>query len=134
MAKSRYDPGLDRQRLSQLLDELSDIVRAFCEHDPILRGGFEIVRRRCGKTPCRCTRGELHVSHCLVDSSSGKRRFHQATAELRRHLRKPVRDYRRLRGSRMRLRKLHREFLGACDRLRDARMVQGGRLVLRLTE
>jgi hypothetical protein len=134
MAKPRYDPGLDRQRLSQLLDELSDIVGAFCEHDPILRGKFEIVRRRCGKTPCRCTRGEPHVSRCLVDSSSGKRRFYQATPELRRHLRKPVRDYRRLRAFRIRLGKLNREFLGACDRLREARMREGAGLVPRLTE
>lgn len=134
MAKPRYDPSLDRQRLSELLQELSDIIRAFCEHDPILRGGFATVRRRCGKTPCRCTRGQLHVSDFLVDRSSDKPRFYKATAALRRSLRKPVRDYRQLRLARMRLRKLHREVLVACDRLRAARIREGARLVPRLTE
>ena len=134
MAKPRYDPSLDRQRLSESLQELSDIIRAFCEHDPILRGGFATVRRRCGKTPCRCTRGQLHVSDFLVDRSSGKPRFYKATVELRRSLRKPLRSYRQLRLARMRLRTLHREVLLACDRLRAARTRQGARLLPRLTE
>ena len=132
--KPRYDPSLDRQRLSQLLEELSDIIRAYCGHDPILRGGFETVRRRCGKTPCRCTRGQLHVSDFLVDRSSGKPRFYKATAALRRSFRKPLRDYRQLRLSRIRLGKLHREILVACDRLRAARIREGARLVPRHTQ
>jgi len=134
MAKPLYDAGLDRQRLSHLLEELSDIVRAFCGHDPILRGNFEVLRRRCGKTPCRCLTGQPHVSRVLVDRTSGKRRFCKATPELRRRVRKPLQAYRRLRVLRMRFGKLQREFLDACDRLRDARIAEGAHLVSRLTE
>jgi len=134
MAKPRYDPSLDRQRLSILLQELSHIVGAFCEHDPVFRGSFEILRRRCGHPRCRCANGQLHETHVLLDRSSRRRRSYKSTPKLRRYIRKPLREYRRLRLLRMRLRKLHREFLQACDRLREARIRQGADLLPRFKE
>ena len=134
MAKRRYDPSPDRQRLGQLAREISDILRAFCEHEPVVRGRFLTLRRACGKTPCRCNRGELHETPVVFEQTTGKRRIHKATPVLRRHLRKPMGDHRRLRRLRMRLGNLHREILQACDRLREHRQREGAQLIKRLTE
>jgi hypothetical protein len=133
MAKRRYDPSPDRQLLDHLARELSQIVRAFCEHGPVVRGRFVTLRRRCGYSGCRCSRGELHETPVLLERTSGKGRVHKDTRELRRDLRKPLEDNRRLRRLRMRLRKLHRELLAACDRLREDRLREGTLLIQRLT-
>jgi hypothetical protein len=134
MAKPQYDPSLDRQRLAQLRGELAYIIRAFCEPTPLISGGFEVLRRRCGKSPCRCIAGRLHETEIFLARTSGKRRLYKPTAELRKRVRKPTVDYSRLRRLRVRLGKLHREFLETCDRLRDFRLRDGARLVERVTE
>lgn len=134
MAKPHYDPSLDRKHLAQLRGELAGIINAFCEPTPIISGGFEVLRRRCGKSPCRCARGQLHETEVFLARTAGKRRFYKVTGELRRRVRKPTVDCRQLRRLRMRLSKLHRDFLATCDRLRDFRLRDGARLVERFTE
>jgi len=134
MAKRRYDPSPDRQLLDRLASELSEILRAFCNHEPLVRGRFLTLRRRCGKPRCRCNRGELHETRVLFEQTSGRRRVHKETRELRRHIRKPLGEWKRLRRLRMRLRKLHRELLEACDRLKEDRQRAGAALLRRLTE
>ena len=37
----------------------------------ILRGSLITLRRKCGRTGCRCARGELHVTPALSYSVSG---------------------------------------------------------------
>ena len=134
MTKRRYDPSLDRQCLSQALEELAVIFRTFCRPEAAASGGFVVLRRRCGKSPCRCNRGELHQSSVYLDRTTGKRRVYRSTPGLRMRLRAPLADYRRLRQLRVRLGKLHREILSACDRLRKFRLQEGARLVARVME
>jgi len=134
MAKSRYDPSVDRQCLSQALEELAVIFRTFCRPEPAVSGGLVVLRRRCGKTPCRCNRGELHQSSVYLDRTTGKRKIYKSTPGLRGRLRAPLGDYRRLRQLRVRLGKLHREVVSACDRLRIFRLQEGARLVARVME
>jgi len=131
--KARYDPSIDRQRLHLLLEELPKVIDLFSGYGPLVNGGFVVLRRRCGKAPCRCNRGEKHRSEVFLDRSTGKRRIYKANRQLRGRLRKPAAECRRLRGLRVHLQKLNREILSACDRLRDHRLQEGRRLMVRIT-
>ena len=95
MSPARYSPGADRQKVDRLLTELSKILQAFCEHDSIVRGSFQMLRRRCGKKPCRCNDGKLHETFVFVDRSSGQRRIERATAGHQHALKKPAKKYNR---------------------------------------
>lgn len=131
---SQHDPSLERRRLGLLLAELSDIRDAFCEREPLVEGRFELLRRSCGKSPCRCERGELHETKIFLDRTSGRRRTYKDSSAMRRGLQGPVDNCSRLRRLRVRLRKLQAEFLQTCDRLKDWRIREGVRLVARITE
>jgi len=126
--KRSYDPSLDRQRLDQLKDELATLLLAFCDHAPLVRGSFALLRRRCGKRRCRCYRGRLHESFVFISSDSGKKKIRKATLAEKRALSKPVKCYQRLRRLRARLAKLHTELLRGCDRLRTYRLMEGKKL------
>jgi hypothetical protein len=134
MPKIHYDPSPDRQRLSELSRELSTIIRAFCSETPAVRGKFVTLRRRCGKSPCHCTTGDLHETKAFVDRSAAERRIYSATSEVCARLRKPVSEYRKLRSLRIRLRSLGRELLPVCDRLRDYRLQRGAEIAQRFKE
>ena len=92
-----YNASADRQNIDRLLKEFSKTVRAFCEYDPLVRGSFETLRRRCGKEPCRCLEGKLHETAVFVDRSSGKRRIQKSTVAQEAALKKPVKRYQSVR-------------------------------------
>jgi hypothetical protein len=131
--KARYDPSVDRQRLHLLLEELPTVIDFFSGYGPLVNGRFVVLRRRCGKATCRCSRGEEHRSQVFLDRSTGKRKIFKADRQLRWRLRKPSAECRRLRSLRAHLQKLNREILSACDRLREHRLQEGRRLMVRLT-
>ena len=129
MVRRRYDPSLDRKALNRLASELADILAAFADHRPVVKGCFQTLRRRCGKARCHCHRGNLHESRVFLERYSGKRRSWKATSALEDKLARPVARYRKLRRLRARLSAIHREILAACDRLHEARLGEGKRLL-----
>ena len=129
MAQKRYNPSRDRQKLDRLEEEFANILQSFSAHEPLVKGNFQNLRRRCGKTGCRCERGKLHESFVFIDRSSGKRRIRKTTVAQEKKLRKPVQKDQLLRKLRARLSKLHSETLACCDRLREHRLNQGKRLL-----
>jgi hypothetical protein len=131
MPRKRSSASADRQRIDRLLKEFSRTLRAFCEHDPLVRGSFETLRRRCGKKRCRCVDGALHETFVFIDRSTGKRRIQKATVGQAQALRKPAKRYRSLKVSRARLSRIHEEILSVCDRLSEHRLRQGEKLLRR---
>ena len=131
MPRRAYEPSVDRRRLDRLTKEFSQTVRAFCDHRPLVRGSFQVFRRRCGKEGCKCLRGELHETVVFIDRDNGQRHIQKVTVGLERALSKPVGGYQGLRKLRARLSKLNAEALGCCDRLCEHRLKAGKRLVAR---
>jgi len=123
-----YDPSPDRQELHRLLTEFSEILSAFCDHQPLLKGSLQKITRRCGKPRCRCTRGMPHRTTVFVSRQGERPTLRKVTPEDYRKLLHPTREYRRIRGLRSRLSHLHKEMLDACDRLTRFRLSQGFRL------
>lgn len=123
-----YDPSRDRQKLHGLAAEIAEILRCFCNHQPLLRGNIAELRRTCGKPRCRCQRGQLHETLVFVSPGPRKRTSRKITLGVRQALSKPVMRYRQLCALRARLGKLHREVLELCDRLSNSRLKEGTRL------
>jgi len=128
MTQHPYDPSLDRQALNRLLEELSSILQSFCDTPPLLQGSLRTISRRCGKTRCRCTTGQLHRTTVLVDRQGDRPILRKVTRPEYHKLLPPTREYRRIRGLRARLSHLHREVLGICDRLTRFRLAEGARI------
>ncbi len=128
MAPSRHDASRDRLALSQLIVEFRTVVDAFCATKPLFPGKVVKLRRTCGKTRCRCARGQLHESIVLMDRSAGRPKLRTLELKELGALRKLTRTYRELRRLRARLPGLLREALRLCDRLRDHRLRAGLRM------
>ena len=64
-----------RQQLIQLAQAGMPKVDAFLSNRPLIRGTLYVLRRKCSKPSCRCTRGLLHQSTVLTASVSGKTRL-----------------------------------------------------------
>jgi hypothetical protein len=74
-----------RSRLSQLA------------HDRrLLRGTLSIRKNTCGKTNCRCARGEPHIALYLVQSQKGKPRQLFIPREWEERVRQAITDYQEL--------------------------------------
>ena len=62
-----------------------------------MRGSLVTVRRTCGKKSCHCTRGALHASLYVSQSSGGKTRLAYVPAECAQAVRQWTRRYQRVR-------------------------------------
>jgi len=57
-----------RQSLLRLADEIQGLVEPFFSDRPVIKGTVYELKRRCGKSGCKCARGELHA---LVECMHG---------------------------------------------------------------
>jgi hypothetical protein len=128
MAQPPYDPSLERQKLNRIMTEFSSILRAFCDHQPLLKGSLQKLVRRCGKPRCRCTRGMPHRSTVFIDRHGEKPVIRKVSGPDYRRLLPPTAEYRKLRSLRARLSHLNREALKICDRLTRFRIAEGNRI------
>jgi len=63
----------------------------------VMRGSLVTMRRTCGKKSCRCTRGALHASLYVSQSSGGKTRLAYVPAECAQAVREWTRRYQHVR-------------------------------------
>src|SRR5438034_549133 len=109
---------LTQHQLPQLLEEC--LARA-----PLLPGSLYILRRKCGKPSCRCSRGELHESTVLSYRGQGKPRNLATAPEHLPALRDLTEQYRRCRQARAQLVRWQRQLLAIVDALQAARVQLG---------
>ena len=85
VSRNRFgqDERSARSRLAQLL-----------HGNDIIRGSVVSMARRCGKSGCRCSQGEKHVSLYLSVKIKGKRRLVYIPASLEEEVRSRVDAYR----------------------------------------
>lgn len=114
-----------RQRLRRLLEEHPRLLEVIFDRTPLWRGLVHEVRRRCGKSGCRCARGELHVSTVLLDRSGDRRRNRGLPAAEVPRFRRMTEEYRRVRRHRTRAAAIYAEVLAIFDALEAARRDEG---------
>ena len=64
-----------RQTLLYLTDEIKGLVGPFFSDRPVIKGTVYELKRRCGKSGCKCARGELHARMVVSASERGKTRL-----------------------------------------------------------
>jgi hypothetical protein len=106
------------QQLPQLLEE-------WLGREPLLAGSLYILRRKCGKPNCRCSRDELHESTVLSYRGGGRPRNISPAPDQVESLRSMTHDYRRCRQARAQLVRWQRQLLALVDALEAARVQQG---------
>ena len=111
-----------RQELWRLYRALARTLRALQRDAPMVQGSLYLLRRKCGKPTCRCTRGELHPAWVLTRSEAGKNHLYAVPADQRGRLRPLTREYRRWQRTRALLVKQGARLLAFIDQLADHRL------------
>ena len=114
-----------RSQLTQVQQQLPELLEDCFGREPLLPGSLYVLRRKCGKPNCRCTRGELHESTVLSYRGQGRPKNITPAPEQLDRLRAMTDDYRRVRQARAKLVRWQRQLLELIDALEAAR-VQGG--------
>lgn len=87
-----------RQQLWRAYQASGRTLRATAPDQPMTPGFFYLMRRKCGKAPCRCARGQLHPAWVLTRSEAGRHKFYSVPADQRAQVRQrtaawpPARD------------------------------------------
>jgi Family of unknown function (DUF6788) len=114
-----------RSQLLKLREQLPQLLEDCLGREPLLPGSLYVLRRKCGKPNCHCSRGELHESTVLSYRGQGRPRNISPPAGQLESLRTMTHAYRRCRQARAQLVRWQRQLLSLVDALEAARVQQG---------
>ncbi len=112
-----------RKRLQTSQREVGDLLRVLKQRPLLIRGSVYPLRRKCGKSSCRCQEGHLHESWVLSVPERGKKRLRVVPKGKRMAWEQMTERYRRFRRTRARLVKLFVEIIKLVDELERERTV-----------
>jgi hypothetical protein len=112
-----------RQELWRAYAAQATTLRRLQRSEPLVRGSFYLLRRKCGKPNCRCARGELHPAYVLTRSEAGKDRLYPVPKAQRAEIRKRAAEYRRFQRARAVLVKRHLRLLALVDQIAEQRLL-----------
>lgn len=110
-----------RSSLLQAVDEIRSLIEPFLKNSPIMAGSVYEIKRKCGKSNCKCTRGELHGKMVLSTKEEGRTKLHSIPKGQVVETRIKTERRRKLRRAKTRLRALHREILDIIDEMEAMR-------------
>ena len=110
-----------RQALLHLVGEIQRVVEPLFSDRPVIKGTVYELRRRCGKSGCKCARGHLHTRMVLSASEEGKTRLQVIPRGSLGEIEAKVRRYQELRRARARLGELYRKILQVIDQMEGMR-------------
>jgi hypothetical protein len=112
-----------RKQIQHRQREAGQLLRLLKERPPLVRGNVYTLRRKCGKSGCRCQEGHLHESWVLSVPEKGRKRMRAVPKGKRLRWQQMSERYRRFRRARARLVKLFAEILKLVDELERERTV-----------
>ena len=112
-----------RQQLWRGYAALAATLRRLQRSEPMVRGSFYLLRRKCGKLNCRCARGQLHPAYVLTRSEAGRDRLYSVPKAQRAQVRKWAAEYRRYQRARAVLVKRHLRLLALADQIAEQRLL-----------
>jgi hypothetical protein len=90
---------------------------------PLTPGSFYLLRRKCGKASCRCTRGQLHAVWVLTRSESGQHKLYTVPPDQRAQVRQLAAAWRRYQRARARFLQQTASLLALADQLAESQRV-----------
>jgi len=112
-----------RQRLWRQYRALGRLLRTMTSQGPLTPGSFYLLRRKCGKSSCRCARGQLHAVWVLTRSESGKHKLYAVPSDQRAQVRQLAAAWRRYHRARAQLIKQITALLALADKLVESQRV-----------
>lgn len=111
-----------RQILRELAADYGRQLHQVLQVRQLLKGSVYQLRTRCGHPSCHCAKpqGQRHSATVLTWSQAGRTQIRSIPAPERARVRHRAEQYRQLRQARIALNRLHRQILGAIDRLEQA--------------
>ena len=113
-----------RKQLQQGQREVGQLLWILKQRPPLIRGSVYLLRRKCGKTGCRCQEGHLHESWVLSVPEKGRKRMRVVPRGRRLMWQQMSERYRRFRSARADLVKCFAEILKRVDELERERTVR----------
>ena len=110
-----------RQTLRRLLQDLERSLGVAFERSLLVKGNVYEMARKCGKSNCACTRGQLHRSMVLSWSEGGKTRLFSIPPERLGELREKSQAYLQFRRARARVTEIGREIIAVLDQMEKLR-------------
>jgi hypothetical protein len=115
--------SLLRQKLWRAYAALARTLRQLQRAQPMVRGSFYLLRRKCGKPNCRCASGQLHASWVLTRSEAGRDRIYPVPKDQRAQVRRWALEYRRFQRARAALVKAHLKLVALADQMAEQRLL-----------
>jgi len=112
-----------RQRLWRHYRALGRRLRTMTSQRPLTPGSFYLLRRKCGKASCRCTRGQLHAVWVLTRSESSQHKLYTVPPDQRAQVRQWAAAWRRYQRARARLLQQMTALLALADQLAESQRV-----------
>jgi hypothetical protein len=109
-----------RKELWTAYRQMGRVLRRLQRLQNMTPGSLYLLRRRCGKTGCRCARGQLHATWVVTRSEGGRIRLYSVRDEERSRVRQWTGQYRLYQRGRARLAKLTAGLLIRLDELAEA--------------
>jgi len=106
-----------RHQLWRQFRASGSLLRQMTKAAELIPGSFYLLRRKCGKASCRCTRGQLHASYVLTRSEAGKHKLYPVPPSQRARVRKLAAAWKRSQRARAKLQKLHVQLLALADQI-----------------
>src|SRR5512136_2564632 len=110
-----------RQSLSQLAEEIQELLPALMDRRPMIKGTVYEQRRKCGKPNCSCTSGAPHSSMILSRSDQGRTKLMTIPSGHLKDFQVLTEHYQRFRRARARLGQIYKEMIKLIDQLEESR-------------
>jgi len=118
----KKDLSRQRRRLWQVWRTAERLVRRMQRAEAMCPGSLYLLRRRCGKSTCRCRQGALHATWVVTRSEAGRVRLYRVPKEARAAVRRLTEEYRAWQRARAALVKAMRELVRQLDVLAEGRL------------
>lgn len=110
-----------RQSLSQLADEIQQLLPALNDRRPMIKGTVYEQRRKCGKPTCYCASGAPHSSMMLSRSEQGRTKLMTIPSGQLKDFQVLTERYQKFRRARARLGQIYKTMVMLIDQLEEAR-------------
>ena len=110
-----------RQSLSQLAEEIQELVAVFNDRRPMVKGTVYEQRRKCGKPNCACASGEPHGSMMLSRSEEGRTKLRVIPSGHLKDFQVLTGRYQKFRRARARLGQIYKTMIKLIDQLEESR-------------
>lgn len=93
------------------------LLRLMTAQAQLIPGSFYLLRRKCGKSSCRCAQGHLHATWVLTRSEAGQHKLYPVPPAERARVRKLAAAWKRSQKARAKLLKLQAQLVALADEI-----------------